>query len=130
MTLSGLFSRWKSKPEEPGAALWAHAFTLGFSKAWDLMVPLMREGMAKSYQTVLDEAAEQTLAGLEGVILQRLAEAQQYGLQPINAVLAKRDEFRKRRAIATSDEDRAKYDNFLSCLEWFLQTIPVTENGN
>ena len=44
--------------------VWAEAFTAGFSKAWDMMLPIMSEGLEKTKKTIEDKAISQTLERL------------------------------------------------------------------
>lgn len=100
--------------------VWAEAFSLGFSKAWDMMLPLMKAGIGKSEQALFDEAVNAALTGLEPTIQQRLVETAQTRLQPTNAVLAKREEFRQKQSSAASDIEKMKYKHYLSAIEWVL----------
>ena len=102
--------------------VWAEAFALGFGKAWDMMLPLMREGVQKTYETVFTEAVEQTLTGLEGTIQKRLAEAGLTHLRPVNDLLAKREEFRSKAAVSMDAEAKAKYEHYVKAIEWALES--------
>lgn len=48
------------------ATVWTEAFTLGFSKAWDMMVPLMTQGVAHMEKTIRDKVLEEELGRLNG----------------------------------------------------------------
>ena len=120
MTL--LPSCWPFKRTKPDA-LWVAAFTAGYRAAWETMAPLMREGLQKSYQVILDEAAQQTLEGLEATIVRRIEEAGQTHLQPTNTVLAKREEFKRRATTAVASADKSKYETYVTCLDWVVQAI-------
>lgn len=43
------------------SGIWEVAFTAGFSKAWDMMIPLMMEGVYKSKKAIQDAAIEETI---------------------------------------------------------------------
>ena len=55
--------------------------------------------------------------------LDRLVEVGKSELKPNVTVLAKREEFQRKRLTARNDADKAKYDIYLTCLDWVL-------NGN
>lgn len=107
----------KAAPSE----VWASAFSLGFSKAWDMMVPLMQEGFGKTYERVFTEAVEQTLTGLEPTIQRRLVETQQGHLRPLNDLLAKRDAFRAKAAETLDSGTKAKYEHYVTAIDWALE---------
>jgi hypothetical protein len=41
--------------------VWTDAFTAGFNKAWDMMLPIMQEGVLKSKKVIEDTAIQETL---------------------------------------------------------------------
>lgn len=127
MIFSKLFYRSKNKLEKVKAlkddVAWVEGFTLGFSKAWDMMAPLMTEGVIKMKQAIRDEAINATLNGLESVIEKRILESGNISLQSSNLVLAKKREFESKIQSARTDEERKKYSNYLETINWVL-------NGN
>ena len=51
--------------------VWVEAFSLGFSKAWDMMMPLMEQGMKEAQVKVRDTAIQETVSNLETLIRNR-----------------------------------------------------------
>ena len=100
---------------------WTAAFALGFSKAWELMLPLMKEGYRKAHETIFADAIDQAMANLEGVIAKRLETAEKAHLRPANTLLAKRDEFRKKAALSVDGEAKLKYEHYATALDWALE---------
>ena len=100
--------------------VWTSAFSLGFSKAWDMMLPLMNEGFANSRKVIEDKAISATLAGLEPHILRRLEEAGKLKLKSANELLAKKLELSNRIQLS-KDKNEIKYlECYLTALDWIL----------
>lgn len=102
---------------------WLEGFNLGFSKSWDMMIPLMQEGVLKMKDAIRNQAIDETLDGLETTIAKRVEESGNRELQSVNSVLSKKREFEMKLSSAKSESDRSKYRNYLDTLEWVL-------NGN
>ena len=100
--------------------VWSEAFSLGVSKAWDMMLPLMRESAGKSYEVIFADAVEQTLQGLETTICRRLDLAEKAHLRPANELLAKREEFKAKAATTVDLVAKQKYEHYVSALDWVL----------
>jgi len=45
------------------STVWAEAFSSGFSKSWDMMMPLMMDGVNRSKKTLIDQAIQETIIG-------------------------------------------------------------------
>lgn len=54
----------KSSPDQ----IWSGAFNSGFSKAWDMMIPVIYDGFNKVKQEISDNAKMETLNGLQSVL--------------------------------------------------------------
>lgn len=52
-----LLAETKANP----ANVWTDAFSLGFSKAWDMMMPMMTQGLSNSKKMIEDAAIQSTL---------------------------------------------------------------------
>lgn len=102
------------------ANIWIEAFSLGLSKYCDIILPLLKETLGKSYTQIQEEVTNQVLHGLEPVIRQRLETAQLIQLRPQNDLLAKRAEFERKRGVTTDPTERTKYENYLTALGWLL----------
>ena len=46
--------------------VWTEAFTAGFNKAWDMMLPIMYDGVLKSKKVIEDTAIQETLRRING----------------------------------------------------------------
>ena len=104
----------KARPD----AVWAEAFSLGFSKAWDMMLPIMTGGMERLKTAVRDAAIQETVDSLRpsleaemGVRLKRQEE-----------LLHKITEFESRRD-ASRGMDAQRYEAYLTALRWAVGTI-------
>lgn len=128
MTLFGLFSKSKNKKLEKIKVLrddvaWLEGFNLGFSKAWEMMMPLMRDGVLKMKDAIRDQAIDETLEGLESTILRRIEDCGNSELQSVNSVLAKKKDFEIKLNNSKSEDERNKYKNYIETINWVL-------NGN
>ena len=106
----------KASPDQ----VWTNAFSLGFSKAWDMMYPLMQQGFGKSYDLILNDACEKTLQGLEQAIQHRIEQAKDMKLKHANEVIMKQQEFLQKREQARTPLERDKYEHYLQALEWAM----------
>lgn len=43
------------------SSVWTEAFSMGFSKAWDMMIPIMTEGVHKLKKQIEDQAIDETI---------------------------------------------------------------------
>lgn len=109
--------------EERFTAIWTEAFSLGFSKAWDMMVPLMTSGIDKSKEAIFNLAIDQAMANLEPVIQKRIEDAGKKELIPVNRILAKEKELVEQIAKAKKQEDKVMYSHSLQIVRSML-------NGN
>ena len=118
-----ILERWKQawrahREASLPANVWAEAFTLGFSKAWDMMAPLMTDGVRRMEETIRTQAIEETLARLAPS--HRIVEAENYVIRSRVDLLKKRDEFRQKQEEAQGAEGE-KYRHYVQALEWALQ---------
>jgi hypothetical protein len=54
----------KASPDQ----VWASAFSLGFSKAWDMMLPILYDGFGKVKEEISNSAKIETLRNLQPVL--------------------------------------------------------------
>ena len=128
MTFFGLFSKSKNKKLENFKQLrddvaWLDGFNLGFSKAWDMMIPVMTDGVSKMKDLIRNKAIDETLDGLESVISKRIEQSGDVTIQETNSILAKKREFELKLSSSKNEEDKSKYRNYLDTINWVL-------NGN
>lgn len=54
--------------------VWTAAFSAGFAKAWDMMIPFMTEGVQRVKKGLEDAAIETTIKNLDPFILKKAKE--------------------------------------------------------
>ena len=108
------------------SGVWAEAMGTGFRMAFEMLLPLMREGYGKAHNLLFDAAVNDTLQNLEGTIQRRLTEAGQGHLRPLADLQAKRADFVRKREDAVSEADKERYDHYVKALDWAL----AGTNGN
>lgn len=106
----------KASPSE----VWAQAFTAGFGKAWDMMLPLMSDGLDKTRKVIEDKAISDTLKGLEGHIVKRIEEAGKHNVKSANELIAKKAELKERISKAKTKEEINKLTHYGEALDWIL----------
>src|SRR3990167_9380278 len=97
--------------------VWAEAFSLGFSKAWDMMMPLMAKGVQASEAAIRTQAIEETLSTLAPT--HQVLAAGEADLRLKVDLLKKQDEFRLKLQSARGAEGE-RYQHYLAALEWAL----------
>jgi len=126
MTLFKLWPQSKNKFEKIKAlrddVAWLDGFNLGFSKAWDMMIPLMSNGIDRTKDFIRNSAIEETINGLEETIKKRIEDSGKLNLISANEVLAKRREF-ELKASASNEDEKLKYKHYIETLNWVI-------NGN
>lgn len=98
--------------------IWTTAFSNGFSKAWDMMVPLMTEGIEKAKQKVREEAIERTMKGLEGEIQKRLAREFPTNFRKVSEIEVKKKDLEARLGEAKTAIDKARLKCYMEALDW------------
>lgn len=112
----------KSSPD----VLWASAFSQGFSKAWDMMIPVMTKGLDKVCDKVRAEEIELSFPRIDMIVEQRIKETGNVHLMEQGAVDQKKREFQLKLSKATSDDDKKKLSNYITVLDW----VTSVRNGN
>ena len=103
--------------------VWCSAFSAGFTKAWDMMEPLMTEGVQKMKDSIRSHAIDETLDGLESTVAKRVEATGNAELVALNKVLAQKRDFEAKFTAERNEEVKRKYRNYIDCLNWVL-------NGN
>ena len=106
--------------------IWESSFTLGFSKAWDMMLPVMSNGLEKVKENIRNNEIEESFTRIDLVTEQKIEKLREKGLAELHKIDSKLGEFRRKLANAKDDSERQKYANFISVLEWVLER----RNGN
>lgn len=114
----------KARPDQ----VWASAFSEGFSKAWDMMQPLMTKGLDKMIESERAKEIENSVSRLDVMVSQRCEELKLFQLRDINELRRKRQEFLTKKDQAKKEDEIKKYTYFVQCLDWILE--PQGTNGN
>ncbi len=101
-------------------SVWAEAFGHGFSKAWDMMVPVMMSGIEKVKEQIRNQEIEESLPRLNTMVNQRIQELGNYDLKPVAEIIAKKLEFSNKKAKISDTLEQQKYDNFIKTLDWVI----------
>lgn len=99
--------------------VWESAFSQGFSKAWDMMVPLMTQGLEKVKEKIKEQEIENSLPRIDLVVGQKVKELGNKKLVEIHAIEQKKREFIAKAQFA-KEEEKKKYENYLHVLDWIL----------
>lgn len=107
----------KAKPD----SVWVQAFSSGYARAWDTMLPLMMDGVQQSKGYLRQEALKAALATVEPAVTQRVTEQIEdiERLRTFEELASKRKEFVSKRDASTGS-DQARYDHYLEALTWML----------
>lgn len=108
------------------SSVWGEAFSSGFSKAWDMMLPVMQSGNAKLIEYTKEQTIDQALSGLDGIVRKRIQQAESVTLKLPHEILAKRREFEQKLLQAKTDERRAQLNHYLEMFDWLTEV----SNGN
>ena len=106
-------------------SVWTQAFSQGFSKAWDMMLPIMSSGFDKVVERTRNESIDGALRNLDSVVNQRIEEAGQVDLKPAHELLAKKRELEQKLSQAKDSERRLQCQHYLEVVEWMLNGNPV-----
>ena len=106
--------------------VWESAFSLGVSKSWDMMVPLMTKGIDKLKEKIRAQEIEASFPRIDLIVTQRIKEMESTELTQVNDIKLKRKEFEKKLSEATNHEEKKKLSNYISALDWVLGA----RNGN
>ena len=112
----------KSSP----SAVWESAFSLGFSKAWDMMLPHMVQGLDKLKETIREQEIEASLSRLTPMLEQRLTDLRDVNLKTTHELTEKRKQFVVKMQRSQDREEIRKYENFIVAIDWALGEA----NGN
>lgn len=101
-------------------SVWTQAFSQGFSKAWDMMIPIMSSGFDKVVERTRNESIDGALRNLDSVVNQRIEEAGQIELKPAHDLLSKKRELEQKMAQAKDSDRRLQCQHYLEVVEWML----------
>ena len=104
-------------------SIWTQAFSQGFSKSWDMMLPVMSTGFDKVVERTRNEAIDTALRNLDSVVNARIEEAGKIELKTPHDLLTKKRELEQKLTQAKDPERRLQCQHYLEVVEWML-------NGN
>ena len=106
--------------------IWETSFSQGFSKAWDMMIPIMKEGLDKAREKIRDEEIEASLPRVDLIVEQRVKELGSPSLLETHQLQAKKREFEAKMNKAIDSDDKSKFKNYIHVIDWILGS----RNGN
>mgnify|MGYP001564776429 CR=1 FL=1 len=109
----------KAKPD----SVWIQAFGMGFSKAWDMSLPIMSDGIENLKEKIRTKAIDDTLDGLESTIEKRIERAKLFDLKPVNEVISKKEYFQNLKNSVKTEKEKEKCQHYIEALDWLI-------NGN
>ena len=107
--------------------IWATAFTSGFNKAWDMMIPLQMHGIDLAISKIKSDTTDKVLRGLEPAITNRLNQASNTALKPANLLIVKKREFEAKLSQARVESDKLKYKQYLEVIGWILNGQDISK---
>jgi hypothetical protein len=107
-------------------SIWINAFSKGFEKAWDTMLPFMTQGVDNAKDAIRNHELENSFPRLNALVENKVKELGDLHLIETAKVEAKRSEFEMRLPRVTDIIERQKLENFIQVLNWCLEK----RNGN
>ena len=101
-------------------SVWQSAFSQGFSKAWDMMMPLMTQGIDKVKEKIRAEEIDASFPRIDMIVEQRIKETASRELMDTFSVEKKRREFQVKLSQTADDDEKRKLTNYLSVIDWIL----------
>lgn len=110
----------KAKPD----SVWTEAFSLGFSKAWDMMLPLMSQGFENMKDKIRNDAIEESIKGYNGsiqsAVAKKIEEMQLDHLKSSNEIRIKIKDLEDRIQLTTDKNEVVQLKNYINALNWIL----------
>lgn len=106
--------------------VWESAFSQGFSKAWDMMVPLMKQGVEKTKEKIRQEEIENSFPRIDMIVDQKIKQIGEISLVEKHMVDQKKKEFESKRMNSQNEDEKKKLTNYISVLDWVMDG----KNGN
>jgi hypothetical protein len=110
----------KAKPD----SVWTEAFSLGFSKAWDMMLPLMSEGFEKMKDKIRNDAIEESIKGynnsINSAVAKKIEEMQLDHLKSSNEIRIKIKDLEDRIQLTSDKNEVVQLKNYINALNWIL----------
>lgn len=116
----------KRKKEVFETEIWLEGFGSGFSKAFDLMQPFIKESVVKLKEQIENQAIDDSLKRVESLVEKRINDLREFHLKTISEIEEKRQEIVRERAQSLSKPDQDRRTAYLEVLDWVLGV----SNGN
>lgn len=98
--------------------VWANAFSEGFSKAWDMMVPIMADGVKRVEHSIRDSEREKAVKNINRIVEDRVAQGKPKDItERINKKIKSIEDIAKK-SRDPRDIERARY--YVESLKWVL----------
>ena len=107
-------------------SVWIQSFSHGFSKAWDMMIPIMTEGIEKVKENIRTEEIDKSLIRVNPIVEDRLKALRNYKAIESLKLEEKKKEFFDKMNDVQKKEEKEKYKNYISVIDWLLGQ----RNGN
>lgn len=109
-------SEAKASPDN----IWTHAFTQGVSKSWDMMIPIMMDGIEKVKEAIRNQEVEASFPRIDAVVEQRLKDVGSYNLLESHTLEAKKRQFQLQLTKANDPLETAKLETSIRLIDWVL----------
>ena len=109
-------------------SVWVQAFSQGFSKAWDMMIPIMSSGFDKIVDKTRTEAIDSVVSNLDTVVRSRIEQAGDLHLQEPHLLLAKKRDLERKLLEAKDENRKIQCRAYLEALGWVMNGHTVSES--
>lgn len=114
----------KARPD----SIWANAFSLGFSKAWDMALPVMMDGFEKVKESIKEKEIDNSIPRLNEMVKERIKELKEYHLEDLQELYAKKQDLKIRLTRTHDNDEKVKYNHYIQAIDWMLKA--TKQNGN
>lgn len=108
------------------STIWETSFSQGFSKAWDMMIPLMKDGIEKVKEKIREEEIEASFPRIDLVVEQRVKGLGNLSLIETHQLQSKKRDFEMKFTKSNDPIEKSKLTNYLHVIDWILGV----RNGN
>lgn len=112
-------SLWQSKKTaKEKDQVWMDGFSQGFSKAWDMMMPIMLNGIEKVKDQIRNKAFDDAVKNVEPALLKKIEELGRIELKASNEIEKKMNELNQRYMEAKNQDERYQITNYIEAIKW------------
>lgn len=110
----------KAKPD----SVWVTAFTSGFNKAWDMMLPLMSDGFNKMKDKIKDDAIEDSIKAfnknVDSAVAKKIESLEMSHVKSAGEINNKIKDLEERSKLTTDKAELTQLKNYINALNWIL----------